>query len=71
MRDARGLVELSPIGTNRIATIAPAQSSDVLTLSNTGGWALELQGLDLAATLLVALQGAGRQSVAGTRGRWN
>jgi putative oxidoreductase len=40
-------------------------------LSNTGGWALELQGLYFAAALAVALLGAGRLSLGGAGGRWN
>jgi putative oxidoreductase len=36
-----------------------------------GGWALELQGLYLLVSITVALLGAGRYGVGGTRGRWN
>ena len=41
------------------------------TLANTGGWALELQAMFLAAALAVALLGAGRLSVGGISGKWN
>lgn len=40
-------------------------------LANTGGWALELQGLYLATALALVLMGAGRFSVGGAGGRWN
>lgn len=40
-------------------------------LADTGGWALELQGMYLAAALAVALLGAGRLSVGGTSGKLN
>jgi len=37
----------------------------------TGGWALELQGMFILAGLTVALIGAGRYSLGGIDGRWN
>jgi putative oxidoreductase len=40
-------------------------------MAPTGGWALELQGMYLAAALAVALLGAGRLSVGGIDGKWN
>ena len=40
-------------------------------LSNTGGWALELQGMFFTAALALVLMGAGRYSVGGASGRWN
>lgn len=40
-------------------------------LSNTGGWALELQGMYFTAALALVLMGAGRYSVGGASGRWN
>jgi putative oxidoreductase len=44
---------------------------ELLTLSQTGGWALELQGMYLFTALAVALLGAGRLSAGGIWGRWN
>lgn len=41
------------------------------TLSETGGWALELQGMFLFSALALVLLGAGRFSVAGRGGKWN
>jgi len=40
-------------------------------LSNTGGWALELQGMYFASAVAIALLGAGRYSVGGAAGKWN
>ncbi|MEM5433070.1 DoxX family protein [Cupriavidus oxalaticus] len=40
-------------------------------LADTGGWALELQGMFLGAALAVALLGAGRLSVGGINGKLN
>ena len=48
-----------------------AHSSQILTLTKTGGWALELQGLFLMGALVVALLGAGRFSLGGSHGRMN
>ncbi len=36
-----------------------------------GGWALELQGMYLFASIAIALLGAGRLGVGGTAGRYN
>lgn len=45
---------------------------DVLTsLTKSGGWALELQAMYFFSALALALIGAGRFSVGGTRGRFN
>jgi putative oxidoreductase len=48
-----------------------AHASQILTLTKTGGWALELQGLFLLGALVVALLGAGRFSLGGSHGRLN
>jgi putative oxidoreductase len=40
-------------------------------LADTGGWALELQGMYLFVALAIALIGAGRYSLGGIYGRWN
>lgn len=45
--------------------------SQLLSLADTGGWALELQGMYLAAAIAVALLGAGRYSLGGNAGQWN
>ncbi len=48
-----------------------AHASQILNLTKTGGWALELQGLFLMGALVVALLGAGRFSLGGSHGRLN
>ncbi len=48
-----------------------AHASQILSLTKTGGWALELQGLFLIGALVVALLGAGRFSLGGSHGRLN
>jgi putative oxidoreductase len=48
-----------------------AHASQILSLTKTGGWALELQGLFLMGALVVALLGAGRFSLGGSHGRLN
>jgi putative oxidoreductase len=40
-------------------------------MSQTGGWALELQGFYLFVAVAVALLGAGRFSIGGAGGKWN
>ena len=40
-------------------------------MSDSGGYALELQALYLVAALVVAMIGAGRYSLGGIYGRWN
>jgi len=41
------------------------------TLNETGGWALELQGMFFFGAVAVALLGAGRFSLGGTANRFN
>lgn len=50
------------VALNMAAAIALMHAADVATLSRTGGWAIELQALYLAAALAVALLGAGRMA---------
>lgn len=59
------------IAINMVVAVLLVHTSEIFTLTKTGGWALELQGLFLAAALAVALLGAGRYSVGGAGGRWN
>lgn len=46
---------------NQFFTLAP----------DSGGWALELQGMYFFVALAIALLGAGRYSLGGIYGRWN
>jgi putative oxidoreductase len=41
------------------------------SLSSSGGWALELQGMFLFSALALVLLGAGRFSIGGRGGKWN
>ena len=56
---------------NMCIAIYLAHASQILLLTKTGGWALELQGLFLLGALVVALLGAGRFSLGGSYGRLN
>ena len=46
-------------------------TTQLFLLTNSGGWALELQAFYLFNGLAVLLLGAGRFSVGGPNGRWN
>ena len=59
------------IGFNMGLAIYLGHAAQILTLTKTGGWALELQGLFLMGALVVALLGAGRFSLGGSHGRMN
>ena len=54
-----------------LGAFALVHYTQIATLGVGGGWALELQGIYLLTALAIALLGAGRFSVGGTRGRWN
>jgi len=56
---------------NMIVAVLLAHTGDLLSMSDSGGYALELQALYLVAALVVAMIGAGRYSVGGIYGRWN
>lgn len=57
------------IAINMVFAVVLVHMGELLSLGKTGGWALELQGMFLAASLAVALLGAGRYSLGGSR--WN
>lgn len=59
------------IAVNMVVAFALVHTSQFFTLADTGGWALELQGIYLGAAIAIALLGAGRFSVGGANGRWN
>jgi putative oxidoreductase len=56
---------------NMIVAVLLVHTKQFFTMSPTGGWALELQGLYFITAIVVALQGAGRYSVGGLTGKWN
>lgn len=59
------------IAINMVVAVMLAHAHQVFTMSKTGGWALELQGMFFFAALAVALLGAGRLSMGGINGRLN
>jgi len=59
------------VAVNMVVAILLAHSAQLLSLSNTGGWALELQGMFLGVSITVSMIGAGRYSVGGVGGRYN
>ena len=59
------------VAINMIVAVLLVHTSQFFTLNETGGWALELQGMFLIASVAVALLGAGRYSLGGAAGRFN
>lgn len=59
------------IAINMVVAILLVHTGQLLQLSDSGGWALELQGLYLVVPIAIALLGAGRYSLGGIHGRWN
>ncbi|MCG3143620.1 MAG: hypothetical protein HONDAALG_00975 [Gammaproteobacteria bacterium] len=59
------------IAVNMVTAIALVHVPELLSLSQSGGWALELQAMFLFGALAVAMLGAGRMSAGGVWGRWN
>ncbi len=59
------------IAVNMLFAFGLVHMKDLTAMADTGGWALELQGMYLAGALTVALLGAGRYSIGGIAGRWN
>jgi putative oxidoreductase len=53
------------IAINMVFAIALAHRAELFTIGNTGGWALELQGMFLFTALALAVMGPGRYSVNG------
>jgi putative oxidoreductase len=56
---------------NMIVALLLVHTSQFFSLNETGGWALELQGMSLGSAIAVALLGAGRYSLGGAEGRFN
>ena len=59
------------IAFNMVVALLLVHTGDFFKINETGGWAVELQVLLLASAVAVALLGAGRYSIQGTRNRWN
>lgn len=56
---------------NMIVAVLLVHTKEFFTISQTGGWALELQGMYFFAAITLALLGAGRYSLGGRLGNWN
>ena len=56
---------------NMIVAVLLVHTKEFFTMSQSGGWALELQGMYFFAAIALALLGAGRYSVGGRLGKWN
>jgi putative oxidoreductase len=56
---------------NMVVALLLVHTGQFFSLADTGGWALELQGMYLGSAVALALLGAGRYSVGGAGGRWN
>jgi putative oxidoreductase len=59
------------IAINMVVAVLLAHTSQFFTINETGGWALELQGMYFFTALAIALLGAGRYSIGGSNGRFN
>lgn len=59
------------IAINMVVAILLVHMGQLTNMTQTGGWALELQGMFLFSALALACMGAGRFSVGGLKGRWN
>ncbi len=56
---------------NMIVAVLLVHTKQFFTMSDTGGWALELQGMYFFTAIALALLGAGRYSIGGRAGKWN
>ena len=56
---------------NMLVAVGLVHLGQFATLNDTGGWALELQGMFFGTALAIMLFGAGRYSLGGNSGRWN
>jgi putative oxidoreductase len=56
---------------NMLVAVLLVHTGQLLLLADSGGWALELQGMYFGVALAIALLGAGRYSAGGNGGRWN
>lgn len=59
------------VAINMVVAVLLVHTAQFFTMSQTGGWALELQGMYFAGAIAVALLGAGRYSVGDVTGKWN
>jgi putative oxidoreductase len=59
------------VAVNMLVAVLLVHTSQFFTTNDTGGWALELQGMYFFSALAIALLGAGRYSLGGNAGKYN
>ena len=59
------------VAINMIVAVLLVHTSQFFTINDTGGWALELQGMYFFTAIAIALLGAGRYSIGGIHGKFN
>lgn len=59
------------VAINMVVALLLVHTAEFFTMSKTGGWALELQGMYLGSAIALVFLGAGRYSTGGTAGRFN
>lgn len=59
------------VAINMVVALLLVHTGEFFTMSDTGGWALELQGLYLGTAIALVFLGAGRYSLGGLAGRFN
>jgi putative oxidoreductase len=59
------------IAINMIVAVFLAHSAQIAQLSQSGGWAIELQGFYFFTAIAIMLLGAGRYSIGGDSGKLN
>ena len=59
------------VAINMIVAVLLVHTAQLFTINETGGWALELQGMYFVVAFAIALLGAGRFSLGGAGGRYN
>ncbi len=59
------------VAVNMLIAVYLAHGHQLLQLTKTGGWILELQGMFFLSSIVIALLGAGKYSFGGMRGRFN
>jgi putative oxidoreductase len=59
------------VAINMIVAVLLVHTGELRSMSDSGGYALELQALYLVAAIVVAMIGAGRYSLGGIYGYWN
>lgn len=59
------------VAINMMVALYLVHVKDLLVITKSGGWALELQGFYIFTAIAIAFLGAGSYSMSGSRGRFN